>query len=156
MLNKSKGKYRWQRKATWSIDCSMSPVILAYLETLLSQLDVPDYCGGIPMHYCKKAVLEINQELSDDEVMEKIYEGDFDHDLAHNLRIDDIKFMIYGFDERNAPDILNYDFDFLWDQNLHCTNEEEMARYQADDDAWSGHKAQAHKMFGELYATLDW
>lgn len=156
MLIKKKGKYQWKRKATWCIHESLSPVILAYLQTLLKQLDVPDYCGGIGMHYCKAAILEANPEFTDEQVFEMIYEGNFDHDRAHELRIEDIKTMIYGFDNKNQPDIMKYDLDHIWDTNLHCTNDEEMKRYQADDEEWHKAREKAQRMFGELYNDLDW
>ena len=154
MIRKSKGKYKWKRKATYSVDWSLSPVIHSYLVQLKSQLIQAKESGGsygVPVHYCDlQAKAEGHEKY--------YYDVDIDLDSAHNLRMKDLDELIWAFDPKSEPDIKDYDFtyDFTVD-SVKCSNEAERNRYREDSEVWWERKQKALKLFGEIYLdALQW
>lgn len=158
MLHKSKGKYKWQRKATYSVDWSLSPVILAYLEKLYETIKDRE-CIGIPLYYCQKQA----------EVEGKVYDWEIEIDLdaAHQLRLRDLEELIHVFDSKNEPQIEDYDFkiDTIFGDvdekncraiEFNITGEEERDRYHNDIKVWEDRKKAGQELFGKIYQNLDW
>ena len=158
MLHKSKGKYKWQTKATWCIEHSLNPVILAYLEKLYSFKDKGLF--GIPMSYIKKqAALQGIEDIITD--FDKV-----DEKAAFDLYIRDLEELIWTFSD-NEPNILGYQFEYDWLKGddvrgglssitLSCSNQVERDRYNKDLDEWYSRKNAGYKLFGEIYTDLDW
>lgn len=152
MLHKSKGQWKWQNKATYAPEYSLSPVIKAYIEQLLTNKDKDSF--GVPQYYCEKqAKIEGHTQYS--------YDIEIDLDAAHALRIKDLEELLWTFSD-NAPKIQDYDFDIIMEEvgedgvKLHCTNEKERDRYRKDRKAWDKRKKKGYKLFGEIYDTLCW
>lgn len=152
MLHKSKGKYKWQRKATYSVDWSLSPVILAYLEKLYDTIKDRE-CIGIPIYYCQKQA----------EVEGKVYDWgvEIDLDAAHQLRLRDLEELIYVFDSKNEPNIEDYDFTYRAEGGkytfpMQCSNIVERNRYHNDlEEVWEDRKKAGQELFGKIYQCLD-
>lgn len=160
MLHKSKGKYRWSHKATYSVDWSLSVVILAYLEKLYETIKDRETVG-IPHHYFKKQA-EI-QGVSEDDW----YSDEVDLDAAHQLRLNDLEELIYVFNNKNEPRIEDYDFkiDMKFGETdekgcaaceFEVTGEEERNRYRKDSSEWHDRKQKGQELFGQIFNTLDW
>ena len=130
-MRKSKGKWVFGYKDTYSLDQTLSPIIYAGLEKFHSVLEQKNHegkCLGVPSEYC-----------SDCET------GPTDSDVQNWL--DDIKKMMYAF-ENKEPDIRDYDFKLETvpvpggvarqgcsvPYTIECDNLEEKARYYADCD----------------------
>lgn len=156
MIRKSKGKYRWSRKATYSVDWSLSPIIHSYLVQLKSQLENANSCG-VPIHYCNLQAKVEGYEKYD-------WDVDIDLDAAHQLRMKDLDELIWAFDPKSEPQIKDYDFHY--DNSLFskdntatfvCSNESERNRYYKDLMDYEVRKKAALKLFSEIYVfALDW
>lgn len=157
MLRKSKGKYKWQRKATYSVNWSLNPVIISYLELLHNQLSTAEYYG-IPSYYCQKQA-EIQG-------IDEWYSDEVDLDAAHKLRMKDLEELIYIFNEKNAPDIEDYDFEIetifgkksesFSTVKFDVKGQEELDRYNKDELEWKERKKAGQELFGKIYQCLDW
>lgn len=159
MLHKSKGKYKWQHKATYSVDWSLSPVILAYLEKLYETIKDRETIG-IPIYYCDKQAKIGGFEQYD-------WGTEIDLDAAHQLRLRDLEELIYVFNPKNEPRIEDYDFkiDMKFGETdekgctaceFEVTGEEERNRYHKDSSEWHDRKQKGQELFGQIYSTLDW
>ena len=149
MLHKSKGKWKWQTKATYSTEWSLDKVILAYLEKLYETIKDRENIG-IPIYYCnRQAIVEGFHEY------DYSCDIDIDFDAARQLRLRDLEELIWTFTD-NEPDISDYGFNYESDEGLRCTNDVERDRYAKDVKVWSKRKQEGRKLFGELYNTLSW
>lgn len=93
-VRKVKGKWQFGYKDTYSLDSTLSPIICAGLKKFLSVLEErnkTDKCFGIPGEYVSD-----NSETIPDEDVEKYF--------------DDLRLMIYAFDEDEVPSMSDYDF----------------------------------------------
>ena len=130
------------------MDWSLSPVILAYLEKLYDTIKDRE-CIGIPLYYCEKQA----------EVEGKVYdwEVEIDLDAAHQLRLRDLEELIYVFDSKNEPQIVDYDFTYsMGSGSFICSNDSERDRYMEADKAWYERKKAGQELFGKIYQCLDW
>ena len=159
MLHKSKGKYKWQHKATYSVDWSLSPVILAYLEKLYETIKDRETIG-VPIYYCDKQAKIEGFEQYD-------WDTEIDLDAAHQLRLRDLEELIYVFNNKNEPRIEDYDFkiDMKFGETnekgcaaceFEVTGEEERNRYRKDSSEWHDRKQKGQELFGQIFNTLDW
>lgn len=154
MIRKSKGKYVWKKKAIWSNEWSLSPVIHSYLTTLLKAVK-EDENIGIPIHYCEKQAKIEGLECYD-------WDSKIDLEAAHQLRVKDLEEMVWAFSKDSEPDIRNYDFTYkgLFKDldsltlNLECTNEDERNRYWKDCEEYRERKQKALDLFAKVYYTL--
>ena len=162
MVRYTKGKYKFQRKDTYSVS-SLSKVILAYLEQLHKQLSEATSCG-VPIRYCELQAAVEGKEGS--------WEADIDLDAAHQIRLKELEELIYIFNDKNEPDIEDYDFtiemvyeegtvgeeDGLCLRRAHfdIQGEDEHNRYNLDVNNWELRKQKGYELFGKLYNNLDW
>lgn len=158
MLYKSKGKYKWKRKATYATSWSLDPVILAYLEKLKDCLEKAKCCG-VPIRYCDQQAKIEGFEKYD-------WDTDIDLDAAHVLRLKELDELIWVFSD-NEPKIKDYNFHIemingetdekgLTPVTFKVENEVEHERYRKDCDEWWKRKEKGHKLFGEIYNELQW
>lgn len=155
MIRYTKGKFKWNRKATYGVDQSLGVVIYSYLVQLKNQLENAN-SYSVPMYYCEKQA-EI-QGLPRESAW-GCYDGEesLDFDAAHQMRMKDLDELIWTFDPKSVPDISKYDFTFNFgDGNITCSNEEARDQYHRDQQEWWKRKEAANKLFGEVYNTLDW
>ena len=153
MLHKSKGVYRFQNKATFSVEQGLSPIILAYLKQLLKAKDSDGF--GVPQYYMRKqAAIQGVESWCDADVEE-----------ALKLRIKDIKELIWAFSQtcKDEPDMeafgLSYDWGD-WDSPLSFKRVERVEgafdSFNVACDLYTERKEAAYRLFGEVYSTLDW
>lgn len=148
MIYRSKGKYHWNRKATYSVDWSLTPLIHSYLVKLKESLESAK-TKGVPMYY-----MESQAKIQG---LENGYDENVSWDEANNLRMKDLNELIWAFDKNSEPQIEDYDFTYNFCNNgVKCSNEEERDRYHKDQTEWWERKQEALKLFGEIYQTLDW
>lgn len=158
-MHRSKGKWNASYKDTWSIEQSLNPIILAYLEKLYTTLKASKH-HGVPMYYVEKQALI--DGISDP------YSEDVDLDKADELRFNDLEELIWVFGSEE-PDILSYDFkidfvevdkeDDIVKKHGKCfttqvVGEQEYERYNKDIDFYWERKMKGYKLFGEIYHYL--
>ncbi len=150
-MHRKKGKWVVSSKDTWWTGNLLSPVILAYLTKFKG---VAENAMGVPMYYVdKQAEIQGVDSNSDD----------IDLEAATKLRLADIDELIYIFDEKNDPDIGEYNFKMTWvptsedglTGNFSCDNLAEQDRYISDKRAWGKRQKAGFKLLGEIYSTLD-
>lgn len=136
-MRKSKGKWVCSKRDVWSLDYTLSPIILATLFKFKEEL-LKSKFSGVPADFC------IDDNCT--------YE-------SFTAWHDTIDKMIYAFDESNEPDRENYNFKLNWEtvpterdgftqMSISCTNEAEQQRYIDD---CSEHKEKC-KLGRELFA----
>ena len=156
-MHKSKGKWRASAKDTWSVENSLSPVILAYLQRFYEELKKSKY-HGVPMRYVEQ---QAKIQGIDDQYSEEV-----DIDAADELRFKDLEELMWVFGSEEPP-MEDYDFRLdlveaevhgeygqLWKTEV--TNQGEYDRYTKDVDAYWKRKLDGYKLFGEVYNDLQW
>lgn len=150
MLHKSKGKWKFQRKATYSVEYGLNPIILAYLEKLKECLEkAKSY--GVPIYYCDLQAKAEGHEQYD-------WDIEVDLDAANKLRLNDLDELIWTFQD-NEPDILDYNFTYDFDvDGIHCSDEAERERYRNDLKVYDERKKKGYELYGKLMVEgcLDW
>lgn len=156
MLHKSKGQYKFQNKATFSIEYGLNPIILAYLKQLLTNKDRD--CFGIPAYYMEKQAKI--QGL--DSYWENIDE--VDTKAAFQLRMDDLQELIWVFSQTidDEPDMEDFGLYYDWGGDLKNgfkrveTKPDAFNNYVKACEEYQERKGKAYRLFGEVYSTLDW
>lgn len=145
-IRKSKGKWCFGEKDTWSLDDSLSPIILAGLtrfRDVLLKRDAEGKIVGYPSVYSDQ------QGLNEDECFQ--------------AWIDDLNRMIYAFDENNHPDAQysEYNFEFSFEDHgvysrIVVDNQEEFDRYLKDCKIHEEKVKVGRRLFIEMYDNLWW
>lgn len=142
-MRKSKGKWVASRRDVWSLDDTLSPIILAGLVKFKETIVNSEF-SGVPSSFVK------GQDVTDQEVSE--WHGVIDK-------------MIYAFDENNIPDIQDFKFKIEMKHGetkvngsteifLKCDNEEEKSRYY---EALKDHNKRCEEgrmLFAKYYENL--
>lgn len=153
-MHKSKGKWRASAKDTWSVENSLSPIILAYLQKLYEGLKKSEY-HGVPIRYVEQ---QSKIQGIDDRYSELV-----DIDAADGLRFKDLEELIWVFGSEE-PSMEDYDFKtelvpleaFPSRYEIRVTNQEEYDRYTKDVGVYWERKLKGYKLFGEVYNDLQW
>ena len=147
-IRKSKGVWEVGYKDTFSLDCSLSPIIYAAQKKFHDVLEERRKSGkymGIPEGYMK------NEEV-------------WVTDLDIQDWLNDIKKMMYAFDPNAEPEIRDYNFSYpnmFKEENngvcdFTCSNPEGRDAYR---EAMKEHDIKVKeglKLFGEKYQDLWW
>lgn len=147
-IRKVKGQWQVGYKDTFSLDCSLSPIIYAALKKfhdVLEERHNSGKCMGIPSEYMK------NEE-------EWVTYSDIQDWL------DDIKKMMYAFDLKAEPNIRDYNFNypnmFKPENNgvcdFTCSNPEGRDAYRKAMKEHDIKVKEGLKLFGEKYQDLWW
>jgi len=147
---KVKGKWEVGHKDTYSLSHSLSPIIYAALKKFHDVLVERKQSGkamGIPHGYMK----DEDQWVTDSDVQDWL---------------DDIKKMMYAFDQDSEPNIKDYNFSYPnafkdWEDgnrfaDFTCSNPAEQERYRKDMKEWQKKVEEGLKLFGEKYQDLWW
>ena len=156
MLHKSKGQYKFQNKATFSIEYGLNPIILAYLKQLLTNKDKD--CFGIPAYYMEKQTKIQGLESYWENVDE------VDSKAAFQLRMDDLQELIWVFSQtvEDEPDMKDFGLSYDWGGNFKNgykrveTKPDAFNNYVKACEEYQERKDKAYRLFGEVYSTLDW
>lgn len=148
-IRKSRGKWQFGYKDTYSLDESLKPIICAGLTKFLDVLESRKATGktyGIPPEYVK------------DDEDESFVEGE-------EQWFNDLRKMIYAFSD-NPVKMEDYDFDFDIEEKeitnvgrrveFTCTNEEEYSRYKKDEEEHYKKVDEGVKLFAEKFRNLWW
>ena len=133
---------------TWSLDYTLSPIILAALKKFYSLRDKPHF--GVPSR------VMYDYGLKEDEV-----------DLGAIIWESIIENMIYAFDLDNEPDINKYPFKLDMktapiegSTNRSCTitasSEEEYAKFKQDQVEYYKLRDNGLELFGKYFTNLWW
>lgn len=140
-------------KDTWSLDHTLSPIILS---ALLKFKECSGDNKGIPM-----SVLW-------DMFPETLYDQTEEQNEQASARWDEIlDTMIYAFNLKNEPKIQDYAFTFntnfskmdnerLTKCEITPTNEDEYERYKSDEKAHQDKVEEGHLLFGKYLSSLWW
>jgi len=147
MIHKSKGKYKFQNKATYCVSSGLSPIIKAYLEQLLTNKEKSGF--GIPWYYCELQAKEQGNDSYD-------FSVDIDLEAALEKRVRDIEELIWVFSD-NEPNPCDYgvEYDFTGG-SFKCVTPEPRDLYMKDMNEWNKRKKAGYELFGRVYNTLDW
>lgn len=142
-------------KDTWSLDVSLSPIILSALLKFKEVITDPSRkdCLGIPSL-----------------VLEDLYpnhQGGFTDEQGEEglkLWLEIIDKMIYAFNLKNEPNLKDYAFTFnhftentedgLTKVNISPTNQVEYDRYRADEETHWKKVEEGHLLFGKFFRSL--
>lgn len=151
-------KVYFSYRDTFSLDCTLSPVILSALKRFKEVVTSPEHSDwrGIPGRVICDLFPDNDGNLTD----EQSAQAD-----ARWLEILDI--MIYAFDHKNEPDLKDYNFKFHHrvleryengDSRITIDNdnETEYQRYKADEKAWREKVEEGHTLFGRYLKCLWW
>lgn len=150
---KRKGNWQFGYRDTYSLDCTLSPIIYAGLSKfheVLEKRNKEGGCLGVPSEYCANPDVDV----TDQEVQNWL---------------DDIKKMMYAF-ENKEPDMKDYSFSLEMvpvpggvakegmsiPYTIECDNEEEKARYYADLGAHEKRVQEGLDLFGSKFKSLWW
>lgn len=142
-MRKSKGKWIASRRDVWSLDDTLSPIILAGLVKFKETIVNSEF-SGVPSSFVK------GQDVTDEEVAE------------WHIVIDK---MIYAFDESNVPKIQDFKFkiemehgNILFGESreifLKCDNEEEKERYYEALKEYHKKCEEGRMLFAKYYENL--
>lgn len=142
----SKGRWIASYKDTYSLDCTLSPIIYAGLSKfheVLEKRNKEKGCLGVPDEYMK----DPEQWVTDSDVQDWL---------------DDIKKMMYAFGD-TGPDITEYDFKTLMipvpekkGYTLQSTNKSERDRYHNDCKIHEEKVQEGLNLFGQKFKSLWW
>ena len=143
---KKKGEWQFGYRDTFSLDMSLGPIIYAGLKKfheVLSERSASGKSYGIPQEYAVEP---------------------FENwDVNKNQWLSDIEKMMYAFNPKSEPDIMDYDFDFPNFMkegsdavDFTCSNEAERNRYHEDCKIHQQKVEEGLKLFGEKYQDLWW
>lgn len=155
-----KGKPKFSYKDTWGMDSVLSPII----------------CEGLKKY--KEVAKGRTQSISGNFIsdmldMEVVIRND-QHGFSdeHWQVLDDLWWdiideMIYAFDLKSEPNIMEYNFSHIFEESgeqgslglsgkFKCTNEDESERYINDMKAWNGRCDKGRDYFAKYYNSLWW
>ena len=144
-------------KDTWSLDASLSPIILSALLKFKETINAPSRKDwvGVPSQIMYELFPDIEYNYSDEQ-LEKGSE-------YWNSILDK---MIYAFDSNNEPNISSYGFKFNHESekteegfvktSITTTNESEYQRYKKDEDQYWKNVDEGHLLFGKFFRSLWW
>jgi hypothetical protein len=147
---KHSGRKGWEanHRDTYSLDMTLSPIILAGLVKFRDTMNSEQYvgCFGVP----SRLVLGDSECIDAYDEAAKVWAGIIDE-------------MIYAFDLSNEPDINDYGIEFNtgnMDDDLAfgitCTTPEALEHMKADEKVHYERKAKGLALFGEYYSDLWW
>ncbi len=142
-MRRSKGRWVCSKRDVWSLDNTLSPIILAGLLKFKEELLKSEY-SGVPAGFCT------GDEVTDECV------------AAWHKTIDN---MILAFDDSQVPDIRDYDFKINLERIptdkegckrfvTSCANEVERERYYNDCREHEEKCKQGREMFAKYYQSL--
>mgnify|MGYP007106173827 FL=1 len=144
-------------KDTWSLDATLSPIILSALIKFKETINEPSRRDwvGVPNQIMYELFPDVEYNYSDEQ-LEKGAE-------YWNTILDK---MIYAFDPNNEPKILLYGFKFNHESekteegfvkaSITPTNESEYQRYKNDEEQYWKHVDEGHLLFGKFFRSLWW
>lgn len=151
-------KVYFSYRDTFSLDCTLSPVILSALKRFKEVITSPEHSEwrGVP----GMVIYDMFPDLEDGANEEQLAEAD-----ARWLEILDA--MIYAFHHKNEPDMKDYQFKFhhrvlerLEHGGSRITiendNESEYQRYKDDMKEHERKVQEGQKLFGQYYQCLWW
>lgn len=151
-------KVYFNYRDTFSLDSTLSPVILSGLKRFKEVITSPEHsdCRGVPGAVISDMFPDLVGHASD----EQLKQAD-----ARWLEIIDT--MIYAFNNKNEPDLKDYQFKFHYRvlENLEDggsrisidhDNEEEYQRYKADEKEHQHKVQEGLDLFSRFYSSLWW
>lgn len=151
-------KVYFSYRDTFSLDCTLSPVILSALKRFKEVVTSPEHQDwrGVP----GMVIHDMFPDLKESADEEQMAQAD-----ARWLEILDQ--MIYAFDHKNEPDMKNYQFKFhhrVLERlenggsrvSIDNDNEAEYQRYKADMEEHERKVHEGQKLFGQYYQCLWW
>ena len=140
---KKKGEWQFGYQDTFSLNMSLGPIIYAGLKKfhkVLSERYASGKTYGIPQEYAGE-----------------------DWSASKQAWLSDIEKMMYAFNPKSEPNIMDYDFDypnFMKERSdavdFTCSNEEERDRYHEDCKIHQQKVEEGLKLFAEKYQDLWW
>lgn len=142
-------------KDTWSLDASLSPIILSALIKFKETINEPSRKDwvGVPNQIMYELFPDVGYNYSDEQ-LEKGSE-------YWNSILDK---MIYAFNLKNEPNLKDYAFTFnhftkntedgLTKVNISPTNQVEYDRYRADEETHWKKVEEGHLLFGKFFRSL--
>lgn len=147
-------------KDTFSLDYTLSPIILAALKKFKEVITDPKHAdfAGVPGCIIADMYSKDGEypETTDEEIEAAVK-------VWHEM----IDKMIYAFDLKNEPKISDYNFKLNMNKveefedgssrvEIHTVNEEEYARYRADEEQYQKAAQEGRELFGKYLANLWW
>ena len=144
---------QFSNKDTWSLDHTLSPIILS---ALLKFKECSGDRKGVPCNL----LCEIFPDVKYNHTEEQLEEGE----KAWQEILDK---MIYSFDKKNEPKISDYNFKFITtfdppkengSKRMHIshTNDDEYQRYCIDAEEHGIKVEEGHLLFGKYFRNLWW
>lgn len=144
-------------KDTWSLDASLSPIILSAL-TKFKEV-VTDSSRSSWMGTPSLVLSDLYPDHKGNYTEEQLEEGS-------KLWLEIIDKMIYAFNLKNEPSLEDYNFSFnhstktmedgLNKVDISPTNQSEYDRYRADEDIHWEKVSEGHLLFGKFFKSLWW
>lgn len=141
-MRKSKGKWIASYRDIWDLDYTLSPIILAGLVRFKEQI-VNSKFAGIPSSFVS------GEDVTDEDVAN-----------WHST----VDKMIYAFDNKNLPDISDYNFDIQMTRgeskngstrvHFKCDNEKEKQRYYTALKDYNEKCKEGRILFATYYENL--
>lgn len=151
-------KVYFSYRDTFSLDSTLSPVILSALKRFKEVITSPEHSDwrGVPGAVISDMFPDLVGHPSDEQMKQ-----------ADARWLEIIDTMIYAFDHKNEPDLKDYQFKFHHHVlerfedggsriNIGHDNEEEYQRYKADQKEYEEKVVEGHNLFGQFYQCLWW
>lgn len=139
-------------KDTWSLDCTLNPIIAEGLKKFREVMTDKETTGSFGVPSTIYHDFKVNVE-DGEEAIQKGFE----------IWVEQIDKMIYAFeDEKNEPDTDNYNFTFEFldkpegAKSLKPTDEDEYQRYREDCDKHEAKVQEGLNLFARYYKNLWW
>lgn len=157
-MYKNKDGIQFSLADTYDLDSTLSPIILSALKKFKEVITHPkrkDWMG-CPGKLLSEMFPKVKHDYSEEQLQQ-----------ASDQWLDIIDKMIYAFDFKNAPDLLNYDFelnmrtiqefeDGTSQITIDHTNDDEYERYKDDKIAWQLKVEEGHFLFSCYLQSLWW
>ena len=155
-----KGKPKFSYKDTWSMDSVLSPLICEGLKKYkeVAQVKAQSISGVFIEDMVDSGIVTRNE--------------DYTFSKEHWQVLDDLWWqtvdeMIYAFDLKSEPDIMEYNFSYVFEESeeqdslvvsgtFKCTNEAESESYTNDIKAWNERCDKGRNYFAKYYNGLWW
>lgn len=139
-MRKLKGKWLASYKDTYSLDSVLSPIILSGLvkfRDVLAEREKNGSVYGVPI---------FDDNYGDEPQSEKWFEI--------------LDKIIFAFDDKNEPDISEYDIGFNWDKvngiDFGIMNKDNLEKYREDKLKYEKDKQEGLDLFAKYYNNLWW
>jgi hypothetical protein len=152
-----KGKPKFSYKDTWHMDGVLSPLIYEGLKKYkeIAQVKAQSISGSFIEDMIDSGLIVRKADHS----INKIY-----WEVLDKKWWETIDEMIYAFDLKSEPDIMEYNFSHVFEEsddtglrgNFKCTNVGEIERYTNDMKAWNERCDKGREYFAKYYNSLWW